>query len=565
MQMRASCRHSFATANLIPIASQMSSVLLSIKKSTLGHPDSSVSNNSVMDDLPITHGSICLARRDASLVQIDIPLISTQQLYYRREGAELLLASDVRQLFRRGDKLDDMAIYALLQFGAIVPPRSPWNGVTRFVPGKAYELDLNSTNIREVSSNIAFHAERPTSGLDVTSMAEHLIRELDRVLVESCPNQDPIILFSGGVDSGVLASRAVALGWKKATLANYSLGPDDVESVLAEQMAGQLGLEFVRIEATRSLDYAFLSELAAAYSAPFGDYSALPTYRLSRAVQQRFASNRVVIDGTGADAAFGLFAKAAAGRRLYRVPPLIRRLFAAPYALDRIWLHPSRIEFLSRICRRSIQMNAPAASIARNPLRDIAFQFGQEQYRSVAADLESWLDSTGLPKGLDFRLPAIDLILGTANIFAQKNATLFDSADRKIVYPFMDPRIALLGLSSDLWIRINQSPKAVLKKILADVVPREMVYRRKSGFTVPAAEYFSAPSFVAIFDEALESDITMGQTSSVLRNLRKIRDRLAARSPMPEHMYHLVWTIVFFHLWLAACSRQPFAATRQSG
>ncbi len=542
----------------------MNSVLVSIQKPNSGHQKMDRSADTANGVFPLTHGSIRLTRRDPARVHIDIPLTSTHQLYYRREESRIVLASDLRELYRADDALDELAVYSLLQFGTVVPPRSPWKGVTRFVPGMAYELDCESVEIRKMHSNAAFDVEATASELDVESMARHLIRELDRVLTESCPSRDPIILFSGGVDSGVLASRAAALGWKKATLVNYSLDRDDPESALAEQMAGQLGLEFVRIDAIRTLDYDFLSELAAAYPAPFGDYSALPTYRLSREVQRLFAAQRVVIDGTGADATFGLFAKAAAGRRLYRVPRLLRMLAAALYPLDRIWLNPSRLEFLLRICRRSIQMDAPAASIARNPLRGIAFQLGEVQCQSVADDIESWLDSTGLPAGLEFRLPAIDLILGTANIFAQKNASLFDAGSWKIVYPFMDERIAHLPLSSDLWICANQSPKAVLKKILADVVPREMVYRRKSGFTVPAADYFADPCFVTILDAALADDIPVLQTSGVIPNLHKIRNRLAARTPMPEHMYHFVWTIVFFHLWLAACARYRCADPKQA-
>jgi asparagine synthase (glutamine-hydrolysing) len=534
----------------------MGPIFLSFPKSDPVSDDADVPASTVVDDYPMIHGSIRLSRRDASHVHIDIPLTSTEQLYYRREQSELLISSDLRRLYRPGDQLDEKAIYGLYQFGAVVPPSSPWQGVTRFVPGKEFELDCNTTGIQELGSNASFNAETSAPEIDKDAMTRVLVDLLDRILIESCPNQDPIILFSGGVDSGVLASRAAALGWKKTTLVNYCLDRDDAESALAARMAKQLGLEFTRVDSSRTVDPDFLAELAAAYSSPFGDYSALPTYRLSRAVQQRFAPSRVVIDGTGADAIFGMFPKAAGGRRLYRIPRLLRQCLAAPYPLDSIWLRPSRAEFLLRICRRSFQMHAPAAAIARNPLRDIAFQVSRRQYQSVAEDIETWLDSTGLPVGLEYRLPAIDLILGTANIFAQKNASLFDSHDRRIVYPFMDMRIARLALSSERWIDENRSPKAILKKILADVVPNDMVYRRKSGFTVPAAEYFSDPKFVSILDSALKSDTISAQSWGIGHNLQKIRDRLADGIPMPEHMYHFVWTIVFFYLWLEACMRR---------
>ena len=114
-------------------------------------------------------------------------------------------------------------------------------------------------------------------------MCHRFRNELDGVLREVCPGGDPVILFSGGVDSALLASRAVALGWTGTTLVNYCLGKNDAESEFAEQMASHLGLEFVRIDDDGSLDPKSLEAVASKYPSPFGDYSVLPTNRLTSA------------------------------------------------------------------------------------------------------------------------------------------------------------------------------------------------------------------------------------------------------------------------------------------
>jgi len=69
---------------------------------------------------------------------------------------------------------------------------------------------------------------------------------LDDSLVEVCPERNPVLLFSGGVDSGLLAARVAALGWRDALLVNYSFGDADPESHMAEAMAKHLGLRFRR-------------------------------------------------------------------------------------------------------------------------------------------------------------------------------------------------------------------------------------------------------------------------------------------------------------------------------
>src|SRR5690349_13484646 len=50
---------------------------------------------------------------------------------------------------------DEAAIFSVLQFGAIVPPLSPWKGVSRFVPGRRYR---GTTEIGPVAIDYPQHA-----------------------------------------------------------------------------------------------------------------------------------------------------------------------------------------------------------------------------------------------------------------------------------------------------------------------------------------------------------------------------------------------------------------------
>lgn len=65
--------------------------------------------------------------------------------------------------------------------------------------------------------------------------------------------KNPVLLFSGGVDFGIIASRLVLLGFTNTLLIKYSFVEDDKESILAEKIAKLLGLRFERVFAKKRL------------------------------------------------------------------------------------------------------------------------------------------------------------------------------------------------------------------------------------------------------------------------------------------------------------------------
>ncbi|MGK9235816.1 hypothetical protein KXS07_29150 [Inquilinus limosus] len=179
--------------------------------------------------------------------EVSVPLAATDQLYYRTEDDFVRTSDDLRALYAPGDELDETAVYSYLQFGAVVPPLSPWKAIRRFIPGTTTTVSISGAlTIREQSALKPSPRVSPSPKID--QQVSTVISALDRVLLETCAGRPVTILFSGGVDSGLLAARASAVGLKDVTLVNYSFGPNDPESMLAEQMARHLGLRFVRVE-----------------------------------------------------------------------------------------------------------------------------------------------------------------------------------------------------------------------------------------------------------------------------------------------------------------------------
>jgi asparagine synthetase B (glutamine-hydrolysing) len=360
--------------------------------------------------------------------------------------------------------------------------------------------------------------------------------------------------LAGGVDSGLLAARAAALGLKDTLLVNYSFGLNDEESLLAEQMAKHLGLNFQRIQDVDSgTDVEdVLTHAGRDYRTPFCDHSAVPTGKLVRSVIRTFGPEFSVLDGTGADGAFGLFGRSRQWQKLHSIRGGILRIGSLGYRMLRSWQKGSKVEERLKLLRRAYQLPFPFSAISQNALAGIAYHVPENISREVGSMGISWLHSIS-PEDPHIQLAALDLSLVCSGIFAQKSKSLFTASDLAIIYPFLSQEMVRIALLSGNWQGSDQEAKWLLKAALARHIPSEMVYRAKSGFVAPMSEKFKSDSFLVAFDKLLAG---RSQLSPFLEKkfLQNIRGRLAEKNVLPPQTANLVWAIVFVSEWLEQVS-----------
>lgn len=498
---------------------------------------------------------VTLSKR-SGVLKVDIPFTTADQLYYSRDSDRLRISNDLRELFDNKYEADPRGFYSLLQFGATVPPVTLWKEIGEFVPGRQVTINADGQCSFEQEPTVAWPAAQTLErSLDLQSQVHTLTGLIDRILVEACPNRDPVIPFSGGVDSGVLAARVAAMGWKDATLVNYCFGGNDDESMLAERMAKHLGLGFVRTSGRDHDSLEVLGDIGGIFARPFGDPSSSVTYALARAMIDRFSSSRVILDGTGADGAFGLFSKALFYKKLNRIPHVIRQSVGYIYGAAQYWTTVSPVERAARILRRSSQLPMFLAGIARNPLANIAYRVPPDIRREVIELTNAWVNSIVLSRSIEAQLPAADLAINCSRVLAQKTKSVFDAYDRKVVYPFLDSRMVGLALQRARYWPGGDEPKRVLKAILASHVPSDMVYRPKSAFIGPYRTMFSRPEFLRAFDRVLECKTALTEFVD-LPVLKKLRDRVQSQIALPDQTYWFIWTAIFAHCWLEQLERR---------
>lgn len=469
-----------------------------------------------------------------NIEEYEIPPCSVHGCYYNDSGR---VAATPANLANSESQIDEEAVFSLLQFGAIIPPLSPWKNVRRILPGltyRGYESDSTGT--------LGIDSEAPLQ--DVEKQADRIEGLLDSILKQCVGEKNnPILLFSGGVDSGLIACRLASLGFKDTLLLNYSFHADDPESVMAESMAKELGLKFERVLCEKQ-PCACLENPGIVYPQPFGDHSTPYMSELAIYLIERFPNeNRLVIDGTGADGAFGMHAKVAAWAALGRIPPLLSSLASIIYAKG-MWHRTGSREYVTRILRRSRTMPLLSAVVSQNPLAGVFYKDSCSE--NVYSKLEDWI-SGWAGKSSACQAVAADLALTCANIFAQKGLSILEAAGHTVVYPFLEKKAVSMALSSITRWNMEE-PKAPLKKSLSRYVPRDMVYRQKSGFVDPVGEVFFDERFIHYLSSSCDSS---GPIAHLLerKSILKACRYLMSGKDLPAQTRNLLWAVVFADRW----------------
>jgi asparagine synthetase B (glutamine-hydrolysing) len=289
---------------------------------------------------------------------------------------------------------------------------------------------------------------------------------------------------------------------------------------------------------------------------PFGDCSTIPTNILVHESLSWTGDASVVLEGTGADGAFGVGASYPQWRGVYAAPAMLRRSLGAAYDWLGLWRRASSLERVGRAVRKSASLPLAQAAVVYHALDGIAYATPPDVQRELLGVIETGIDVMSAGATPEERFSLLDLVLVCAGRMAPKS---FDPLRRRGIrplYPFLDP--SMLALSASLpWALkcAGGSEKGLLKTLLARDVPSAWVYRAKSGFTPPYRELFaSVPLQAFLHDVVLSRDNPLlGFCRPVV--LRQLVDAAAHRR-LGSGGYDFLWTLAFASGWLAQLPRR---------
>lgn len=454
-------------------------------------------------------------------------------LFYTRAGGEVLFASELQCLLRHPEvsrDLDRAAISDYLALGYVPEPRSPFAKIRRVPAGTFMRFTPAGEEVVRYWDPAGFAIE-PREPREAVAELQRLF---ETAVTKQVMSDVPVGVFiSGGLDSTILAtlaSQAIGVDKVHTFSAQFAEASYD-ESADAAVMAKRMRTRHVPVRTDEETLREALINVTTRVAEPLADPAILPTFLLARAAREHV---KVILSGEGADELFGGYPTYLGHKiaPLYRGMPsfarsALRRLaFAIPSSGKKVTL-----EYLLK--RFVIDAERPWME------RHLAwFGTGLGVLPSISeADDRDPLTGAML---LDYRSYLRDNLLVKVD-----RATMLSSVEARAPYLDRDVTRFALSLPADLRVR-GLTTKWILKKAAEKWIPRDVIYRRKRGLSVPIAGWING-GLRAEVDRLLEPRRLRSQGLVDETRVRELLD--AHRANRANHAKPL-WAVIMLQYWL---------------
>ena len=502
------------------------------------------------------NGMFSLAVWDSNRCQLLLARdrLGQKPLVYRLERDRLLFASELKSLLEVADvprSIDPQAVDEYLTYQYVPHPRTIFRGISKLPPAhyavyRDGELKIDSY-------------WRPDFNVQENRPAEDYAEELREKLTSSVKlrlqSEVPLGAFlSGGVDSTIIVGLMRKLTGQ--TVRTFSIGfpvAEYDETRYAQLVARRFGTEHeeFRVEPD-ALDV--LPKLVWHYDEPFADSSAIPTWYVSQLTRRHVT---VALTGDGGDELFAGYPRYRAvwlGTWFDRLPGPIRWALAHRY-WQKLPASPRQKSVRRRLKRFT-------ETLGQSPwCRYLGWIAIFNEARRAELYSEEFVETLPNADPLQFltsaaaRCPGRDPITATSltDLVTYLPCDLMTKVDIASMahglecrQPFLDHRVVELAARMPVAHKFRRGTgKRILLKAFADLVPKEVVSRKKMGFGVPLDHWFRGP--LANFARDVFSDsrtVGRGMFQTDVTN-RLLEDHISGRF---DHSYRL-WSLLVLELW----------------
>lgn len=463
--------------------------------------------------------------------------LGIKPLYIYQEGTDFAFSSELKSLKKLLPTFEynKPAIAAYLQLGYIPAPYTAYKNITNFPAGHFgfyKDNELTTSVYWESSEKIVptvisdeVEAKNVLHGLLLSSVKYRMIADV------------PVGCFlSGGIDSSLVAALAQKVGGKP--IHSFSIGFDEAkynESVHAKKVAESIGTKHTEYILSENDALQLVPEIHSWYDQPYADSSAVPTMLVSRLSKKDVT---VALSGDGGDEFFLGYGMYTWAKRLE----------------NRQWWHPlaaGLLPFAPEKYSRAVNLFRKAKHPKANIFSQEQYLFSEFELQHVLAEnitaalpQEMWKTSRKLSAEEEQALYDIhhylkDDLLVKVDIASMRYAL-------EIRVPLLDYRVAEFALNLDPNLkRKNGVDKYLLKQVLYDYVPKEIMERPKWGFAVPIARWLSKELKPLMLEYTSEK---MCNKHAFVKS-EKIQELVKRYLAGEQWLYNRIWAVMQLHLW----------------
>lgn len=516
--------------------------------------------------------AISLWDRDEKVLTLARDRMGEKPLYYGFQKNTFLFGSELKALKAHPDFLSEIdrdVLCLYLRHCYIPAPYSIYKGIQKLLPGTYVQVQLaddasSQSLLPKVYWSLAEVANegvtRPFKGSDAEAIAV-----VDSQLKQSIGLQMladvPLGAFlSGGVDSSTVVALMQAQSTKPVK--TFSIGFDEAgynEAEYAKAVAKHLGTEHTELYVTSAEAMNVIPLLAEMYDEPFADSSQIPTFLVSKMSKQYVT---VSLSGDAGDELFcgyNRYLFADTWKKLEYTPIGLRKLgsqainLIQPETWDRFFQKISKLKKMPDNMGGKLEKLAKA--MKSNTIQDAYYALVSdidqpEQIVLGASELESWLTKVGMKstfKDAKLHMMFMDAMTYLPDDILVKvdRAAMANSLETRV--PFLDHRVVELAWQLPMNMKVRDGKtKWILRQVMYQYVPKELIERPKAGFGIPLGEWLRGP--LRDWVESLIDEERLLQEGYF--NVHYIRNLWHAYLSGKRNHQSLLWSILMFQAWL---------------
>ena len=432
-------------------------------------------------------------------------------LYYYVDEEKLLFASEIKSIL--ASRLveispDHQALYQYVCLGYVPHPNTGFRGIKKLPPGHYLVTDGVKVILEPYWSLQVEPADTET--IDEKEVSQKLLDLLTEATQIRLVSDVPVgVLLSGGVDSNAVAA---IMSRHSDQIKTFTVGFGDElydERNEARFLAKKIGADhhemLVKPEITE-----ILPKLVRAYDEPFADPSIVPSYYVAQMASQHV---KVALNGDGGDesfAGYGKYVQGMAAKSLQGIPTSIGRFFSRILNQKKAGKAKSLSEVLALTGSSPASVFAQLGLVISVPYVDSLINPNFKNMIGTGNALAHLLecyenhysgDTVNTMLAVDRETYLPDDLLFKIDI-----ATMSHGLEARS--PLLDHHLVkyVAGLPGN-WKLRGLEKKYILKQALRDVLPPQVLKRRKRGFDVPVGRWLKNELKEACRDALLDNGL----------------------------------------------------------
>lgn len=426
--------------------------------------------------------------------------------YYWHDGL-FLFASELKSFHKHPSfkkEINKQAVYQFMQYGYIMAPLSIFNYTFKLLPSHYLEFNVQNITLKTEKYWDVYDAyNKPKLHITEEEAKKHTKELLMRACRYRMVADVPIGIFlSGGYDSTAITALIQASQQEK--LKTFTIGfreADYNEAVYAKSVSSILGTDHTEYYCTTKEAQEIIPEIPFFCDEPFGDSSIIPTTLVSRIARKNVT---VALSADAGDEVFGGYSKYSIAinylKKINYLPGSSKKyvggfLNYVPDSVLNKFTKSNSVSLKKKRFAHLLQADDITAPLIMDHL--LSQTYSDEQMKGLMYDdimkPESFFNSElELKHTIDQmdKMFAIDYKTYLPNDILAKVDRASMSTSLEAREPLLDHHLLefVAQLPEKLKIK-NGNKKYLLKQIVHDYVPKELMDRPKMGFGVPVSDW----------------------------------------------------------------------------